>query len=118
MKRLFTSCMLFAGILSTTATSGSGQGFRGTVTVGGQASVRLTGHSVALFWIASPGASSYNIYRGLTHGGPYTKIASADYNTTYTDVAITYGETLYYVTTAVNGSGESGYSGEAVAVLP
>jgi fibronectin type 3 domain-containing protein len=37
----------------------------------------------------------------------------------YTDSAVTNGTTYYYVTTAVDGSGnESAYSNQATAVIP
>jgi fibronectin type 3 domain-containing protein len=94
------------------------QGLQGNVKLSGNASVKVTGHSVTLTWNASQNATSYNVYRGTTHGGPYIKVASGIVSTTYTDVQVTHNQTLYYVTTAVNGSSESGYSNEAVAVIP
>jgi len=62
----------------------------------------------------------YNIYRGGVSGGPYSRINSAlEATTAYTDNAVTAGLTYYYVTTAVDGSGnESGYSNQAQAVIP
>jgi len=94
------------------------QGIQGNVKLTGQATVFTTGHAVTLSWTASPGAASYSIYRGTAHGGKYTKIASGIIGTTYTDAQVTHSQTLYYVTTAVNGSNESGYSNEIVAAIP
>jgi len=78
--------------------------------------------TVDLAWNASgsQGVTGYNIYRGNTSGGPYSKINSAlDPSTSYTDSSVAAGETYYYVTTAVNSSGqESGYSNQAQAVIP
>jgi len=94
------------------------QGLQGNVKLTGKAAVTATGHSVTLTWNSSTNATSYNIYRGTVHGGPYVKVASGVVTTTYTDAQVTHGQTLYYVTTAVNGSNESGYSNEAAAVIP
>jgi len=79
-------------------------------------------HSVALSWTASnsQGVTGYNIYRGGTSGGPYSKINSVlDASTLYTDTTVVDGQTYYYVTTAVNSSNEeSGYSNQTQAVIP
>jgi hypothetical protein len=83
--------------------------------------IAASSHWVDLTW-DSPGSSvvGYNVYRGSVSGGPYSKINSAlDASTAYTDNAVTAGQTYYYVTTAVDGSGnESGYSNQAQAVIP
>jgi fibronectin type 3 domain-containing protein len=94
------------------------QGLQGNVKLGGNTTVAITGHSVTLTWSASQNATSYNIYRGTIHGGPYLKVASGIVSTTYADVQVTDNQTLYYVTTAVKENSESGYSNEAVAVIP
>ena len=79
-------------------------------------------HSVDLSWDASTGSGvvGYNVYRGSVSGGPYSKINFAmDSGTAYTDNTVTAGQTYYYVTSAVDGSGnESGYSNQAQAVIP
>lgn len=79
-------------------------------------------HSVSLSWNASisQGVVGYNIYRGIVSGGPYSVInTSLDSSTSYTDAQVVPGDTYYYVTAAVNGSGqESGYSNEAQAIIP
>jgi HYDIN/CFA65/VesB family protein/ASPM-SPD-2-Hydin domain-containing protein/centrosomal CEP192-like protein len=78
-------------------------------------------HSVSLSWSdSSSGIVGYNVYRGSTSGGPYTKINSfLDASTSYTDSSVQAGQTYYYVTTAVDGSGiESGYSNQVQTVIP
>ena len=80
-----------------------------------------TQHSVLLSWVASitPGVVGYNVYRGNTSGGPYSKIDSLDPDTSYTDTSVANGKTYYYVTRAVDSSNqESVNSNEAVAVIP
>jgi hypothetical protein len=78
-------------------------------------------HSASLSWTdGDSGITGYNVYRGSVSGGPYTKINSAlNANPAYNDNSVLAGQTYYYVTTAVDGSGgESGYSNEAQAVIP
>jgi fibronectin type 3 domain-containing protein len=94
------------------------QGIQGNVTLSGNALVKVTGHSVTLIWNTSQNATSYNVYRATTNAGPYIKVGSGIVVTTYTDVRVTPNQTLYYVTTAVIGSNESGYSNEVAAVIP
>jgi TatA/E family protein of Tat protein translocase len=64
------------------------------------------GHGqVALSWNASSGASSYNVKRSGTSGGPYALLVSTG-STSYTDEGLANG-TYYYVISGVGGSGES-----------
>jgi fibronectin type 3 domain-containing protein len=114
MKRLLTICMLLTCCLSF----GLAQGIQGRVKLTGKATMITTGHSVSLSWTASQGAASYSVYRGTAHGGPYTKIASGITGTNYADIQVTHNRTLYYVSTALSGSNESGYSNEIVVVIP
>ncbi|CAI6086722.1 fibronectin type III domain-containing protein [Cohnella sp. JJ-181] len=71
--------------------------------------------SVTLNWTAVTGATSYNIKRSITAGGPYTTVATAITSTTYTNIGLTNGTKYYYVVTAVNTGGESGNSNEVSA---
>jgi hypothetical protein len=78
-------------------------------------------HNASLSWTdGDSGIAGYNVYRGSVSGGPYTKINSAlNANPAYSDDSVLAGQTYYYVTTAVDGSGvESAYSNEAPAVIP
>jgi len=113
MKRLLVISMILSCL-----SFGFAQGIRGTVKLTGKATIVATGHSVRLSWNASSGASSYCVYRGTAHDGPYVKIASGIVSTNYIDVQVTHTRTLYYVTTAVSGNTESTYSNETVAVIP
>src|SRR5205823_1894812 len=69
---------------------------------------------VGLSWSASSGATSYNVKRSTTSGGPYTTVASPS-TTSYTDTGLTNGTTYYYVVSAVNTAGESTNSGQVSA---
>ena len=60
---------------------------------------------VALSWSASAGASSYNVKRSGTSGGPYALIVSTG-ATSYTDEGLASG-TYYYVISSVGAGGES-----------
>lgn len=78
-------------------------------------------HSVSLNWSPSTSTvSGYNVYRGTVSGGPYTKInPSTDAGTSYTDTSVTSGTTYFYVTTAVDNSGdESVNSNQVTASIP
>jgi hypothetical protein len=93
---------------------------------GSPAMVTLSGtgivqHSVALAWNASTSTvAGYNVYRSTVSGGPYTKInPSLVVVLSYTDLTVQSGTTYFYVTTAVDSSGnESIYSNEASASIP
>src|SRR5215813_12725476 len=70
---------------------------------------------VTLNWNASSGASSYNVKRSTTSGGPYTTIATGVTSTSYTNTGLANGTTYFYVVSAVNAAGESGNSNQASA---
>lgn len=69
---------------------------------------------VSLSWSASTGATSYNVLRSTTNGGPYSSIASTS-STSYSDTGVSNGTTYYYVVTASNSAGTSGDSNQASA---
>jgi fibronectin type 3 domain-containing protein len=78
-------------------------------------------NSVLLSWTASvsPNLTSYNLYRGTTSGGPYSVVTAVGLVTTYTDYNVQFGQTYYYVATAIDNTGtESAYSSEASAAVP
>jgi len=69
---------------------------------------------VTLTWSASFGATTYNVKRSGTSGGPYAKIASTA-ATSYTDEGLASGTTFYYAVSSSNSSGESENSVEVSA---
>jgi len=72
---------------------------------------------VTLSWNAVSGASTYNVIRGTTSGGPYTTTNGvAGTTTNYTDASVSDGTPYYYVATAVNAGGQSADSNEAMAL--
>ena len=73
---------------------------------------------VNLAWTQSAGSgiTGNNVYRSTTgSGGPYSLLASLGAATTYSDSAVTGGNTYYYTVTAVNNGGESAMSAYAGA---
>lgn len=105
----------------------------GTITVtsnatGSPTTISLSGtgaqvisHTVSLTWSDSgSGISGFNVYRSTTSGSGYVKINSALVPAmNYTDSAVQKTTTYFYVTTAVDTTGnESAYSNEASAVIP
>jgi hypothetical protein len=93
-----------------------------SITVGLQASgVSAGDHLAALSWVSGGGSPiGYFVYRSTTSGGPYTRLnAAVDSNTSYTDSAVSAGQSLYYVVTAVGANNaESPYSNEVSANIP
>lgn len=96
---------------------------------GSPAAVSLSGtgvalpvqHSVQLSWTGSTSSvAGYNVYRTTTSGSGYARInGSLVGPDDFTDGSVQNGTTYYYVTTAVDASGdESGYSNEAPAIIP
>jgi len=71
---------------------------------------------VDLSWAAVEGATSYNIKRAPTAGGPYTTIATST-AITHQDTTVTNGTTYYYVVSAIVSEKESLKSNE-VSVTP
>src|SRR5215469_8655422 len=104
---------------SVTVTSNAA-GSPATVALSGTG-VQATPHTVALSWTASTSTvSGYNVYRSTTSGSGYARLnGSLVANVNYTDSTVENSTTYYYVTTAVDASGdESAYSNEASAVIP
>jgi fibronectin type 3 domain-containing protein len=83
--------------------------------------VSVVQHTVSLNWTPSTSqVNGYNVYRGSTAGGPYARLnSSPDANTAYSDASVASAHTYYYVTTAVNSSGqESTYSNQVQVSVP
>ncbi len=88
---------------------------------GGSCLTSMGLHVVGLTWTASTssGVVGYKVYRGTTSGGPYTLLAAVGNVTSYMDTTVISGQTYYYVTTALDGSGnESAYSAPSNAFIP
>ena len=93
------------------ATAASPAGFKA---VAGNAQVTLS-------WVASPGVTSYNLYRSTVSGGGPSGYQPVNFfpltNTNYTDSPLNNGVAYYYVVTAINGSIES-LPSEQVSATP
>ncbi len=76
------------------------------------------GTSVNLSWQGSIGATSYNIMRSSSTGGPYSAVPGGTgvTLTSFTDGGLSVG-TFYYVVTATNAGGQSGNSNETWATV-
>jgi cellulose 1,4-beta-cellobiosidase len=70
---------------------------------------------VTLNWTASPAATSYNVERSETNGGPYVVVASNVSPLAYSDPGLTNGTTYYYVISSVSDLGEGTNSAQASA---
>jgi hypothetical protein len=71
---------------------------------------------INLIWTSSLGATSYNVKRSTTSGGPHVTIARSIMGTSYVDTALgKEATTYYYVVSAVNSFAESSNSIEAGA---
>jgi fibronectin type 3 domain-containing protein len=68
---------------------------------------------VVLAWTPN-GATSYDVKRSTTAGGPYILVATVSGNS-YTDSGLTDGTTYYYVISGINGFGEGGDSTQVSA---
>ncbi len=69
---------------------------------------------IALSWTASLTATSYNVLRSTTNGGPYTTVGTSA-TTSFTNTGLTNGTIYYYVVAAVNTAGAGANSNQAFA---
>lgn len=76
----------------------------------------VTNGKVNLTWNSSSGAAYYMVERATIEGinYKYVTLVSNLTGTSYQDTTVTYGTTYYYYVTALNTSGGSGRSNEAV----
>jgi hypothetical protein len=91
-----------------------------TITLSGTG-VALVTHWVGLTWNASTSSvAGYNVYRTTVSGSSYTKLNSSLVTVlNYSDMTVLNSTTYFYVTTAVDFSGnESGFSNEVSAPIP
>ena len=72
---------------------------------------------VAVSWSAVAGATSYEVHRATTSGGPYVKQKTQSV-TTYTDTAASPATSYFYVVRTVNPNGISANSTQATATTP
>lgn len=72
---------------------------------------------IVVTWDASPGATSYSVYR-FTGNTPPVLIASNLSTTSFTDAPLAGNSTNYYFVTAANACNQSGYSLFAPGVTP
>jgi uncharacterized protein YfiM (DUF2279 family) len=80
--------------------------------------VAVAHHEVDLAWDPSTSATGYNVYRGITSGGPYAKL-SVTSAPSFADTSVQSGKTYFYVTTALgSNTEESDYSNEVDASIP
>ena len=69
---------------------------------------------IALAWSASLTATSYNVLRSTTSGGPYTTVGTSA-TTSFTNTGLTNGTIYYYVVAAVNAAGAGADSTQVFA---
>ncbi|MEO3946010.1 endo-1,4-beta-xylanase [Gorillibacterium sp. CAU 1737] len=69
-----------------------------------------------LSWVASSGATSYQVKRAAASSGPFTTIATVT-GTTFTDSGLVNETPYYYVVSASNANGQSGNT-TPVTVIP
>ena len=91
-----------SGSLSFTSNAASSQTLESLTGIGA-----ATQYSVNLSWSASSGVVGYNLYRGTTSNGAFTKINSTmAANTAYTDSTVAAGQVYYYQATSVSSTGQ------------
>ena len=73
-----------------------------------------TSAQIQLSWLSVPGATSYDVKRAITAGGPYTTLATPS-GASYTDTTVQLGVPYYYVVSATGSSGVSADSAPVVA---
>ncbi|MDB6067149.1 MAG: type sorting protein [Pedosphaera sp.] len=69
---------------------------------------------VVLTWNPVSGATSYNLKRYTTSGGPYYSLFVNQTGTSYTNTGLTNGIGYFYVVSAVGSGGPSAYSAQVI----
>ncbi|HRI54185.1 MAG TPA: hypothetical protein PLW65_28790 [Pseudomonadota bacterium] len=83
----------------------------------GLAASSVSDHGLALAWNSVTGAAGYNIYRGGSSAGPFTKLnASPQSGQSYADTGLTSGTTYYYQVAATDSGGSEGAASAALDV--
>ena len=73
-------------------------------------------HQVGLVWDTTSGATSYDVSRSATSGGPYALTAGGIATTSFVDSGLANASPYYYVVSAHTGNGPSASSTEVSAV--
>lgn len=73
---------------------------------------------VSIGWSSTPDASSYDLKRSTTSGGPYSIVVSEAPLNCAVDASVAKGTTYFYVVSAINESGESANSAEISVTVP
>jgi hypothetical protein len=84
----------------------------------GLVATAVSPNEISLNWIASAAASSYNVKRASTVGGPYTNIATGITALAYDDTGLAPNTGYYYEVSAVNNGSESSASAPSAATTP
>src|SRR2546429_8639594 len=71
----------------------------------GLTATAVSGSQINLSWMASTGATSYNVLRSTTSGGPYAQGAYGVTSTSYSDTGLTALITYYYLVPAGGAGG-------------
>ena len=75
----------------------------------------VSSSQINLTWNAVTNATTYNVKRATTSGGPYSTIATGVTGTGYANTGLSASTSYCYVVSAVNTSGQSGNSTQASA---
>jgi TatA/E family protein of Tat protein translocase len=110
MKGLGEGIRSFKDGMSGAANAGAATAPATTVPAPSGLSAKSSKNSVVLSWGPASGATSYNVKRSATSGGPYALIASIA-SSNYADEGLALG-TYYYVVTSMSASAESANSTE------
>jgi fibronectin type 3 domain-containing protein len=74
--------------------------------------------SIIITWSASPGATSYDIYRSTTSGGEGNTPIASTTGTSYTDSGLSTTPVYFYEISAVNSAGQSARTAEDASKTP
>ena len=102
-----------SALASATLDNLASVGFGSPTTPIGLAALSTLG-GINLSWNSAAAATHYTLARSTTSGGPYTPLATTD-AVSWLDSSVANRTTYYYVVSAGNDLGESGYSAEVVA---
>jgi fibronectin type 3 domain-containing protein len=86
--------------------------------VAGVTATAVSSNQISLTWTAVTNATSYNVKRSATSGGPYTTIATNVTATNYSDTGASVGAGYFYAVSAVVGGSETANSAVAALSFP